>query len=178
MYQSFIIVPDNYCPSKGKLPRGYQTFLQLSKKLKAPILKHELLEKLADGCVSTFPSELKENLWQHPDVKDYVISPPPVQMCFDNLWGANQAMERRKNKQFTYQTNDHVAQEVVIICTLVAHIDSTVCNHIAYRKCIKCTRLLRKFPPIPQFSKRARYALLGNQNFRHFVFRNYLPVRP
>ena len=96
MYQSFIIVPDNYCSSKGKLPRGYQTLLQLSKKLKAPILKRELLEKLADGRVSTFPSELKENLWQHPDVKDYVISPPPVQTCFDNLWGANYAMERRK----------------------------------------------------------------------------------
>ena len=29
MYQSFIIVPDNYCSSKGKLPRGYQTLLQL-----------------------------------------------------------------------------------------------------------------------------------------------------
>ena len=64
-----------------------------------------------------------------------------------------------KNKQLTYQTNDHVAQEVVIICTLVAHIGSTVCNHIAYRKCIKCTRLLRKFTPIPQISKRTRYVL-------------------
>ncbi len=62
-------------------------------------MKHELLEKLADGCVSTFPSELKENLWQHPELKDYVISPPPVQMCFDNLWGANKAMERRKESR-------------------------------------------------------------------------------
>ena len=86
MYQSFIIVPDNYCSSKGKLPRGYQTLLQLSKKLKAPILKRELLEKLADGRVSTFPSELKENLWQHPDVKDYVIS-PPLFKCVSIIFG-------------------------------------------------------------------------------------------
>ena len=32
-------------------------------------------------------SELKEYLWQHPEVTEYVMCPPPVQMCFANLWG-------------------------------------------------------------------------------------------
>ena len=84
MYQSFIIVPDILF-----IQRKAATKLSDFVTTQAPILKHELLEQLADGWVLTFPTELKENLWQHLDVKYYVISPPPVQMCFDNLWGAN-----------------------------------------------------------------------------------------
>ena len=122
-------------------------------------------------------SELKEYLWQHTEVTEYVLCPPPVQMCFANLWGQimqwSVVKKVGKNKYSTnfilYHTsiyryiNDsamcHFAQEVVIICTLVAHIGSTICNHFAQSRCIKCARVLSKFTPIPPFSKGTRYVL-------------------
>ena len=54
VFQSFVVVPTSLS-SKGKLPKGGQHIIEISKKLEAPIIKSDLFVKISDGQLASFP---------------------------------------------------------------------------------------------------------------------------
>ena len=85
-FPSFVIVPTSLS-SKGKLPKGGQHIIKVSKKLEAPIIKSDLFVKIAEGELDSFPESFDEFLWKHPLLKGQILVPPPSEFCEENLWG-------------------------------------------------------------------------------------------